>query len=227
MPDPNSAHSDVIDLINTFKWPVIVLICFIFLTVYLKKHIISLFSKSKKLSFEGAGMKFETTQESGVSIQEKDVQENRKTSILEKSTKIFRIETINMFKEYVQQETNYEEMRTDTEKYETLLNYSTMLYIIKQFDLIYDGIFGSQIALMQFIIAKGSQDMDIFEHYYNQAKEKYKVEYENFDLDKYPKFLFSYNLLIVDKDQKVQITILGLDFIKYLTDARKNIYKDF
>ncbi len=98
---------------------------------------------------------------------------------------------------------------------------------MKQFDLIYDMIFGSQIALLQLLISKGNQHQDIFGHYYNQAKEKYPEAFTNFDLDRYPKFLLSYDLLFIDKDQKVQITTLGIDFIKYLIDTRKNIYKDF
>ncbi len=227
MPDSNSAHTDVIDIINTFKWPVVVLICVIFLAILFKKEIRSFFSKAKKLSLKGVGMEFETGQEQNTSVQEQRVQEKYEPSLLENATKLFRVETINLFRGHVQRETKYDQLITDKEKFDALLNYSITIYIIKHFDLIYDMIFGSQIALLQLLISTGAQDQNIFEHYYNQAKEKYPESFTNFDLDRYPKFLFSYDLLFIDKDQKVQITTLGIDFIKYLIDTRKNIYKDF
>lgn len=221
MPDTNSAHTDIIDIINTLKWPVVVIICVCFLAIYFKKELKSFFSKANKLSVKGVGMEFETGQ-----AQEQEVQQKQEPSILENATKLFRVETINLFRGYVQQETMYDHLNTDKEKFETLLNYSITIYIIKQFDLIYDMIFGSQIALLQLLISKGAQSQNVFEYYYNQAKERYPDSFTNFDLDRYPKFLFSYDLLFIDKDQKVQITTLGIDFMKYLVDTRKNIYKE-
>lgn len=223
MPNPSSTVSDILEILNLLKWPAVVLL----IVLIFKKELKSIFSKSKKVSFKTGGMEFESVQDQNVTVHEQNAQQIHQPSLLENATKLFRVETIALFQGYVQKETLYEQLHSDKEKFETLLHYAIITYIIRQFDLIYDMIFGSQIALIQLIISKGAQDMEIFEYYYNQAKAKKPEAFENFELERYPKFLFSYDLLFIDKDQKVQVTVLGIDFIKYLIDSRKNLYKEF
>ena len=75
MPDSNSSLSDAIDIINTLKWPAVVIICVVFIAIYFKKEIKSFFSKANKLSVKGVGMEFETGKEQNTTVQEQVVQE--------------------------------------------------------------------------------------------------------------------------------------------------------
>jgi hypothetical protein len=214
------------EILLSFKWPITVIVCFAIFAIILKAQIRKIFGSAKGFKIDAAGFKFQTQDEKSVALQEKTAEHIKDTSLIENATKIFRMETLNLFTDYVKTETKYDTLATDGEKFKRLLDYSVILYIIRRFEIIYDNIFGSQIALLQALNSLGPQENTLFQHYYNQAKEKYKDAYETFSVEMYPKFLFSSQLIYTDTDQKIQISILGIDFLKYLMDTKKNIFKD-
>jgi len=214
------------EILQILKWPITVLVSLIIIALMFKVEFSKLLSKAKGFNLKAGGFKFETQEEKLVANQDEVVEKEQQKSLLENATKIFRPETIVLFRGYVQLETKYETLSSDHDKFNRLLDYSVIIYILKRFEWIYDNIFGSQIALLQALNSLGPHDNTIFNFYYAQAKKRYPEAYEGFSLETYPKFLFSNNLIAVDNDQKIQISILGLDFLKYLIDARKNLFKD-
>ena len=62
--------------------------------------------------------------------------------------------------------------------------------------------------------------------FYDFAVEQYPQFYENYSYDDYINFLYS-SSLITEKDGNVGITILGVDFLKYLTEVGRNFNKRF
>lgn len=227
MPDKNSGFADALEILNALKWPITILIIVLVFIFVMKKELKIIFGKTKKLSVKGINMEFDADAEQNVKVQGQEKQDDRLTSPIENATKFFRMETIASYREYVKKETLYDQLGTDKERVDVLLNYAITIYIIKQFDHIYDLIFGSQIALLQFLIYKGGQELTVIEHYYNSGKQKAPEVFEDFELDQYPKFLFANSLILIDNNQKLQVTTFGIDFIKYLTETRKNIFKEY
>jgi hypothetical protein len=147
------------------SWQVVVFVAFFSLRVSLLKLI-----KDKLLKVKAGPLEFELAK----SGQDQAVllESTTKTdlSILDKATFIFRQETVAQYQEYVKTESNYINQPTDREKYETLLKYSTTLYIYKTFEMIYNLIWGSQIQLIQYLNSVASAENTVLEFYYNNAK---------------------------------------------------------
>ena len=200
------------------SWQVVVLIAFL----SLRKWIISLFTK-EHLKIKAGPFELDLSKPA----QEQATKFIEEKSILEKTTNIFRDETMSLFKTYIQDETNYTRFYTDKEKFEALLKYSITIYIIYRFQSIYDLIFGSQIYLLQNLNSHGLANQDILAYHYNPAKIKYPEIYENYSLDDWTAFLLNFNLISKLNDNRIEMTSVGIDFLKYITEARKNLYKDF
>lgn len=205
----------ILQIFEIIKWPLAVIIVFLIF----KRPILNYLKTLKKFSFDGAGIK--------VSSEQSNVQQVENTSLLANVTKIFRKETFDLFRGFVRNETNYDKLLTDHEKFKTLLHYSTVFYILREFDLIYSNIFGSQIALLQLFASKGPQTFEVFETYFNFAQDKAQGALKTMTKETYPKFLYSFGLILNNQDQMVDISILGIDFLKYLTDSKKDFFKEF
>jgi hypothetical protein len=124
----------------------------------------SIFSRSK-------GFKIGKFQIDSEPSHNQQVVKNEETkSLLDNATQIFRAETYNFFRGVVQKDTNYLHLPNDAERFEVLLKYSVTLCIMSRCEAIYYNIFGSQLALLQELNATGKKELEIFEHYYKQAK---------------------------------------------------------
>jgi len=214
-----------IEILKTFIWAGTTIVSVLIVALIFRTAIINFLKKTKKFSFEGVGIKMKSE---AIEVQQKEeILQKESGSLLMDHTKIFRKETFDLFRSFVINETNYDKLSTDKEKFEVLLHYSIVLYIIRDFDRIYDGIFGSQIALLQFLSSKGPQDFKIFEYYYNQGVEKSEGRLKTMPLETYPRFLYSFRVIFNNQDQKVDISILGIDFLKYIVETKRDLFKDF
>lgn len=212
--DNTELISNLIKLIDVLKWPLLILI----IVLIFKKNLLELISKVKKIGHGGTAVEIE---QQTVAIK----LEKRPISNVDKALGLFRTETIDFFSNAVLQETDIETYKSDKEKVEHLLNYSIALYIIKHYDMIYNAIYGSQLQILQQLNSNNSNEsMETIKRFYDYAVEHYPKFYNNYPFEEYINFLFSFSL-IIEENEKVKITILGLDFLKYLTETSKNFDK--
>lgn len=205
----------ILEIINIFKWPLLV---FIIVLLFLKP----LKALINRITNIGYGDK---------SIQASnqiaaDEEATREWSRVERALGLFRPETIEMFENAVKKETSYEDLPTAQEKIERLKNYSVILYVIKHFESIYSSIFGSQIRILEKLNTLNPETTESLKVFYDNAKERYPDFYEDYTYEQYLNFLFSFNLIREDEG-KVSLTILGIDFLKYLAETNKNLYKGY
>lgn len=204
---------NILKTLEIIKWPIVVII----VILVVKKPIIELINKIKKIGHGGTSLEI-----GAQNIIEK--QEKNKVSNVDRILGLFREETIEFFKEAVNNETDIENYKTEKEKIEHLKNYSIALYIIKHYEMIYNSIYGSQLLLLQQLNTSVNQNTEFVKKYYDFAKEDYPKFYKDYSYENYLSFLYSYNL-IVDEGRFLKITILGLDFLKYLTENSKDFDK--
>ena len=91
--------------------------------------------------------------------------------------------------------------------------------IAQSFDRIYFTIFGSQIAVLQFLndcreVKTAPSDLDPF---YTQAASPDAQFYAGYAFEKWIGFLVSWTLVRIDSDS-IFITVRGKEFLKYLVD---------
>lgn len=202
-----------IELIDSLKWPVVVIIIILLVI----KPIKNLINRVTKVGYGNKSI--EANQQTVTKkIEEKDISE------IDRAISLFRPETTEMFVNAVEEETEIQKLKNDNEKIERLKNYSTIIYIMRHFDSIYSTIFGSQIRILERLNTLQPESRDSLKFYYESAKKYNPKFYENYPYEDYLNFLFSFNLIRED-DEIIQLTILGVDFLKYLTESNKDVNK--
>jgi hypothetical protein len=204
---------DYISLANTLKWPLMILIIiFIF-----RKPLVDLINRVTKV---GYGNKSLEAKQQAIATEKK----REEVSHIDRVVGLFRPETIDTFKDAVANETEVETLKTQEEKIERLTNYGCLLYIMRHFDIVYNNIFGSQIRILEYINSHAEQSRESVKFFYDNAKKNNPKFYENYSYEQYLDFIFSYNLL-EDRDNILNITVLGIDFLKYLIESNKGVNK--
>lgn len=202
-----------IELIDSIKWPIVVIVAILLLI----KPIKNLINRITKVGYGDKSI--EATQQNAT----KKIEQQEKSTI-DRALGMFRKETIEMFVNAVENETEISKLKTDQEKIERLKNYSTIIYVMRHFDHIYSSIFGSQIRILERLNTLQPENRDSLQFYYDNAKGYNPKFYENYAYANYLNFLFSFDLIRED-DGLIQITNLGIDFLKYLTETNKNVNK--
>lgn len=204
---------DWIELADTIKWPILIIIGLLIF----RKPIIDLINRITKVGYGSKSI--EANQQ--ITASEKKSEE---ISHIDRVVGLFRPETIEMFREEVSKETEVSNLKTSDEKIERLTNYSSLLYIMRHFDNLYNNIFGSQIRILEYINSHSQITRESTKFIYENAKKNNPKFYENYSYNNYLNFLFDY-ILIREDDGILNITILGVDFLKYLTESNKNVNK--
>lgn len=204
---------DWIQLADTLKWPVIIIIGLLIF----RKPIVDLINRITKVGYGNKSV--EAKQQTTAS--EKKIEE---VSNIDRVVGLFRPETIEMFKEAITNESEVDNLNNSEEKIERLTNYSCILYIMRHFDIVYSDIFGSQIRILEHVNSHSSQTRESVKFFYENAKKNNPKFYENYSYEQYLNFLFNFTLLRED-DDILNITILGVDFLKYLTESNKDVNK--
>ena len=204
---------NIIELIDTIKWPILIIIGLLIF----RKPIIDLINRVTKVGYGSKSI--EANQQ--ITASEKKSED---ISHIDKVVGLFRSETIEMFKEEVYKETEVNELTTSDEKIKRLTNYGSLLYIMRHFDLLYINIFGSQIRILEYVNSHSQITRESVKFIYENAKKSNSKFYENYSYTEYLNFLFVYNLIRED-ERIISITILGLDFLKYLTESNKDVNK--
>lgn len=205
--------TDLMLVLDIVKWPILVLIILLFV----RKSIMSLIDRITKIGHGSAS--FEVEQQKSARKQEKEYVSN-----VDKVLGLFRTNTIEYFKKDVLQDINIASVDTDSEKVDILLNYSIAIHIIRYYEMIYNSIYGSQLLILQQLNSDSYETIETVKRYYKLSVEKYPIFYEKYSYENYLDFLFSFNLITIDKIQ-MNITIIGVDFLKYINETSKTMNK--
>ena len=202
-----------IELVDSIKWPFVA----IFGILLLVKPIANLINRVTKVGY--GNKTFEASQQT---LTKK--KEEQEISEIDRAIGLFRPETIDMFINAVEEETEIQKLKTDIEKIERLKNYSTIIYIMRHFDSIYNSMFGSQIRILERLNTLQPETKESLKFYYENARKNNPKFFENYPYEDYLNFLFNFTLIRID-DGIIQLTILGVDFLKYLTESNKDVNK--
>ncbi len=202
-----------LQVVEAIKWPIIVLI----VVLIIRKSIVQLINRISKIGHGNTTV--EVLQQEAAEQQDK-----KKISNVSQAIGLFRRETVDFFREAVYSETEFKNLSNDKEKISHLIDYSIVLYIIKHYESIYNSIFGSQILMLQQLNTLASEDKNSLKRYYNYAKKLNSKFFEGYSYEQYLDFMFRFNLITEEKNE-IKITILGLDFLKYLTESNKSTDK--
>jgi len=109
-----------------------------------------------------------------------------------------------------------------------LLRLFTGLLISHNYEQIYKTIFGSQISLLEIInTVPGSLNADVAASIYNNAKEENLEIYKEYLFSDWLNYLISQNLILIDKDGKILLTVKGKDFLLFLVKSGYTKHKPF
>jgi len=211
---PNSF--DLIHLLTGFVWPIVVLI----IVFYFRKEIKNLINRLTKVSVAGASA--EAQQQQQQSIEQSELQNS---SNVDKALGLYSDATIELFKNSVEDDSALGEIKEDGKRINHLIRYAMAIRIISFFDHVYYSIFGSQIIILQQINFRGVESKSSLKYFYDAAVAQFPKTYENYSYDNYLRFLTSIELIVIAEDERIRITYLGVDFLKYLTDNGKTFYK--
>lgn len=207
--------SDAMLVLDIMKWPILVMI----ILLLIRRSVINLINRITKIGSGSTSL--EIDQQKTAKKQEKEYVSN-----VDKALGLFRTNTIEYFKKDVLQDINLDSIDSDSEKVDILLNYSIAIYIIRHYEMIYNSIYGSQLLILQQLNSDSYETIETVKRFYTSAVEKNPIFYKNYSYENYLDFLFSFNLIVIDKVQ-MNITILGVDFLKYLTETSKTMIKMF
>jgi hypothetical protein len=98
--------------------------------------------------------------------------------------------------------------------------------IIQTFERTYVYIWGSQITALQFLNSAGAEgvDDDLLRPWYDQAAAREPDRYGAYNFDQWLGFLQA-NLLVLRNEGRVNITLEGREFLKYLLHQGYSLYK--
>lgn len=122
-----------LQVIDVIKWPIVVLI----VVLLVRKPIINLINRVTKIGHGNT-----TVEALQQEVAEK--QEKKRISNVAQALRLFRPQTVDFFHNAVCNETEINNLKTDKEKVDHLIDYSIVFYIMKHYESIYYSIFGSQ-----------------------------------------------------------------------------------
>ncbi len=112
------------------------------------------------------------------------------------------------------------DLKSNDEKIAVLVRSLATTRIEMEFNNISNIIFGSQVTLLvQLSSTTRSIPLTNAEEIYRQALNAFPSMYENRTFNDWLDYLLTHNL-VVRKDEKIDITQAGTDFLKHLVDAR-------
>ncbi|MET0464964.1 MAG: hypothetical protein ABW007_17500 [Chitinophagaceae bacterium] len=212
-----------IKLIDTIKWPSLVLI----VTLIFYKPVKSLIERIKSVKTGKLGIETDPLQiQENSEKKDKLVANNNqsKVELIEKALNLFSYDTREAFKQTIKKETELDDVLNEKEKNEILFRYSEYLYIQLVNERTYSHIFGSQIRLLIHLNSAFNQTVDGVKFFFEEAV-KENAEIGRYGYDKYLQFLSSHQLIIIDDNEQISITWRGRDFLKWMVEKGLTDFK--
>lgn len=195
-------------------WPGVVVVCVIAAFLIFRPAFLTLIGRISKAGKEGVTFSEEGSQD-------------RKSGNLPPAQLSFP-ELMNMpisatvleREKYIKEQLHDFNLQNDSEKINALIRVTALAKIETEFTNIAHAIFGSQVDLMiQLAGTPNGSTLSHAETIFKQAQEVFPEIHSERDLDTWTKYLISNNLITIENN-KINLTRIGADFLKFLVDAR-------
>lgn len=196
-------------------WPAVAVICIIVIGIaallILRPALLRLFDRISKVSKDGVALESSQERRSDSSPMQLSFPELMNMPISA---------TVLERERNIKDQLHDLNLQNDSEKIEALIRVTATARIETEFTNIAHTIFGSQVELL--VLLAGTPQgatMSHAEEIFKQAQELYPEIHNDRTLEVWLKYLLSNNLITVEKD-KMDISRVGGDFLKFLVDAR-------
>ena len=215
----------ILDFLSSLAWPIVAITILLILKEPLKK----LIGNIKKIGYGGAGIEtnYAKNQENETTLLER-LGDGNDESYLDNALAKFSEYTLNRADEIIEQETQISAVDGLQNQYDRIYKYSKLLVLIKNFEKMYDSMYGSQIRFLQRLNHTTTESKEDLMLYYNNAKETYPNVYRDYSYKAYLNFLYA-NGLIIDEDgtENISISVIGKDYLRYLLEANLSLEKPY
>jgi hypothetical protein len=195
-----------LDFLSTIFWPLTTLIIFYFL----REPIINLINNVKRFSYGSS--EFETHPNNSQFEVNSNIANNLGAEYIDEVLAKFSPAAKTFFQSIIEKDISINEVQPIQLKYELLYKYTTLLILMKDFDRIYDLIYGSQIKILQRLSASITESKIQLKPYYDFASSNNIEWFKNYPFDNYLSFLSSNRLISVDNENStITITDFGKD----------------
>jgi hypothetical protein len=211
----------ILDFISSISWPIA---CFSII-MYFRKPLTRFLKKIQKVSYGETSIERHP---------KKQKDEKSKIDIMTKGHDFTYIdETLNKFSEtskgfalqIIENETKLSEVEDAEQKSERILKYSQLLIIVKSAETTYQLIYGSQIRLLQ-KLNYSPETAENLKYFYDNAMKYFPEIYENYTYENYLNFLVRQGLIIINEEaDRIAITEVGKDFLRYLVESNSSLDK--
>ena len=207
----------VFKVLDILKWPAsIVIIAWIF-----KNPINKLIGGIKKVGYKNFEFQSDSIQrtQDGDNKLEAEISRVESPDPVEKlrrAISVFDESTVDTAKTNIAQLIELDKVTEPEKKVSLIYEYSAFLYIVNNFVSIDHMIYGSQIKLLQLVNTLQRYTLIDLQYLYNKAKEKFSPYLDNYSYEDYIGWMKSNELITVNEDQSVAITLKGRDFLNFL-----------
>jgi hypothetical protein len=226
------------DWVEILKWPLVTIGIVVFLAIYFKKSFSNLIGRINKFKFwkvdadvSQVNQGTDTTvlaHSSSTTTITTTVPPNR-TDSLEYINRIlgaFIPATIEQYKGAIENEIHLSRVTDPNERMQLLYSYSQALVIVLNFERFYNKIFGSQIYLLEYLNTGGIESKQNLKKFYNDAAKQFPEIYKSIEYQKYLTFLID-SALVINNNDIFEITTSGRDFLKFLVETGKTVFKPY
>lgn len=211
---------NVLKIIDTLanSWPFTVLLVGSFALILFKKPLIGLIERAHEVGM--GGVKVSTK------VQEQRQLESSTPSLREdKLIKAVQSPLLSEMEEQIRKDLDvYSKDGIEREK--VLIKAVAANQIAVVFERTYSLIFGSQLAILQFLASSPNilERPEAILPFYEKAKAGYPSLYETYSFDKWLSFMKS-SILVTQQNESIGITVRGKEFLKYLIDHGYSFFK--
>lgn len=211
----------ILDFVSSIFWPLVTLIIFLILKNPIKNFI----NNIKKFTYKNTGIETITSKEqndenSYIEMLGDGKDASNLDTVLAKFSEL----TLKQIENIIENETQISKVEGLQNKYERIYKYSKLIVLIKNFEKIYDIIYGSQIRLLQRLNYSKTETKDELKFYYEIAVKNNPEGYKKYTYDNYLNFLYQNGLINIVNDN-ITITDAGKDFLRYIVEANLTVEK--
>ncbi|WP_348741308.1 hypothetical protein [Tenacibaculum sp. 190524A05c] len=210
---------------SSLAWPIVAITILLSLKEPLKK----LIGNIKKIGYGGAGIEtnYGKNQEDEKTLLER-LGDGQDESYLDNALTKFSEFTLNRADEIIEDETKISSVDGLQNQYDRIYKYSKLLVLIKNFEKMYDSMYGSQIRLLQRLNHMTTESKEDLKLYYNYAKDNFPNTYKNYSYDAYLNFMFAQGVIIQENGtENISISVIGKDYLRYLLEANLSLEKPY
>lgn len=207
----------LLQFIADIAWPLIV-----FIIVYQFRHPIrGLISKLKNVEVPGIKMETQANQDAELSpTPNRSIEQVLPEGMVQPFSPI----TMEKARLLIFDEAKLNELEGE-DKFNRLVHYTQLIVLQKLFDHTYNYIYGSQLNILKHLNTTLEDTKDKMKYFYDAGAAMSPDLYDTYSYENYLQWMISRDLIEL-KEDKIQITYTGRDFLKYLIDQGHNLTKN-